>query len=229
MNKIAVAIIAILILGGFIIPANASAPRLLVFGDSLSRGLYASRLDGGFKYPLAEMLDAELNSQSGNSLPGLVEIWKTWEWQADVIVVEIGLNDLCEDCAWTLNDRAWMRMYTRYIMDLKATGAHVVICTMFAAHPPQAREYEHFMLRNKLIRAISRRTGATLADLYSATVNCPECISRPGEQSPFGPGYEGDNFHPSDYGHRVIAETIYNALEGGALYIPMIGSNGGIN
>lgn len=221
-------IAAIVILVALMVqPARADIGRLrlLVFGDSLSRGLYASSLEGGFKYHLAELMNAEMVGQSGNSLPGLVEIWETWDWQADVIVVEIGLNDLCEDCEWTLSDQEWMRLYTRYIWDLKETGARVVICTMFAAHPEQAKEYEHFMRRNEMIRVLARRMDVRLADLYAVTVGCEECLSEPGIYSPFAPDYEGDNFHPSDHGHQVIAEAVYAALWD-EVYIPVMESGG---
>ena len=59
---------------------------------------------------------------------------------------------------------------------------------------------------------ITALRGATLADVWSATKNCTGCVSQPGVVSPFGPVWEGDNFHPSDLGHQTIAQTIYEAI-----------------
>ena len=58
-----------------------------------------------------------------------------------------------------------------------------------------------------------------LADVWTATKTCANCVSQPGTVSPWGLTWEGDTFHPSDEGHQLIAETIFAAIPQ-SVYLP---------
>lgn len=220
MKIIATLIIAALTMGGFSVSLR---PRLLVLGDSLTRGLYATQETNGFKHHLAERLGADLESASGFNLQGLIDLWHSKEWQADVIVIEIGLNDLCTDCAWYMTDAEWAEKYGELLDAIQAdTDAEIIACTMFwGGYIVWSEQYEPMQRRNDLIKRQAAIRGITVADLYTSTEDCLECVSTPDQFSPFAPDFHGDNFHPSDLGHRVIAETIYKALRS-EVFIPLV-------
>lgn len=202
-------------------PAQSAArPRLLVMGDSLTVGLFATSEQNGFKHHLASLLSADLGSCYGPQLAQVVTCWETYQaWQPDIVVIEVGLNDVSSPQS---TDSAWTAVYADLVADIQATGATVVITTMFhgvASSHPNYATYEHY---NGHIASIANESGAILADVWAATRDCADCISQPGAPSPFAPYWEGDNFHPSDAGHLLIAETIYQSLQQKQTYLPIV-------
>jgi acyl-CoA thioesterase-1 len=203
-------------------PAQSAArPRLLVVGDSLTVGLFATSEQNGFKHHLADLLNADLGSCYGPQLAQVVACWERYQaWQPDIVVIEVGLNDVSSPQS---ADSAWSAVYADLVADIQATGATVVITTMFhgvaSSHQSYAT-YEHY---NGHIASIANESGAILSDVWAATRDCADCISQPGTPSPFAPYWEGDNFHPSDAGHRLIAETIYQSLQRQKpIYLPLV-------
>lgn len=194
-------------------------PRLLVMGDSLTVGLFATSEQNGFKHLLASELDADLGSCYG---PGLIQIIGCWQnyqtWQPDIVVIEIGLNDVSNP---QQTNTEWRSTYAALVAQIQATGADVVLTTMFhgvsASHP----NYATYELYNQHIATVAANRGTVLADVWQVTEDCLECISQPGIPSPFAPYWAGDNFHPSDAGHELIAQTIYQAMQN-YTYLPSI-------
>jgi lysophospholipase L1-like esterase len=126
----------------------------------------------------------------------------------------VGLNDVSKG---TIPEADWAVQYKALLVDMKATGATVIACTMFwggikDTHP----NYAKYLRFNAIIAAAATATGATVADLWTATSNCDACISQAEQISYFSPHYHGDNFHPSDAGHALIAETIFSVVAGAA-------------
>jgi acyl-CoA thioesterase-1 len=202
-------------------PATATArPRLLVMGDSLTVGLFATSEQAAFKHHLAEMLSADLGSCYGPQLAQVVDCWERYQaWQPNIVVIEVGLNDVSSPQS---TDSAWTAVYADLVANIQATGATVVITTMFhgvASSNQSYATYEHY---NGHIASLADESGAILADVWAATRDCANCISQPGTPSPFAPYWEGDNFHPSDAGHLLIAETIYQSLQRQATYLPLV-------
>lgn len=205
-------------------PARSAArPRLLVLGDSLTVGLFATSEQDGFKHILANELGADLGSCYGPQLQQVITCWGTYQqWQPDIVVIEVGLNDVSSPQS---TDSAWTAVYADLVANIQATGAAVVLTTMFhgvATSHPNYATYEHY---NAHIANIASNSGAILADVWTATKGCADCISQPGTPSPFAPYWEGDNFHPSDTGHARIAQTIYEALskeQAFAIFVPAV-------
>lgn len=202
-------------------PAQSAArPRLLVMGDSLTVGLFATSEQNGFKHHLADLLSADLGSCYGPQLAQVVDCWERYQaWQPDIVVIEVGLNDVSSPQS---ADSDWTAVYADLVEDIQATGAMVVITTMFhgvASSHPNYATYEHY---NGHITSIANERHAILADVWAATRDCADCISQPGTPSPFAPYWEGDSFHPSDAGHLLIAETIYQLLQQRQTYLPIV-------
>lgn len=187
--------------------------RLLVLGDSLTSGLYASHEQATFASILASDLGMHLARKPVGSLPGAVAEWERVKgWHPAIVVIEVGLNDVSKG---VLTDGEWDGMYNKLLADISDSGAIPVACTMFwggigPEHPNYAR-YERY---NQIIRDAAADQDARLVDLWGITYNKPAYVSNAKEVSYWGPHYHGDNFHPSDLGHAVIAESIsYVILE----------------
>ena len=196
---------------------NATIPpvanRLLILGDSLTSGLYASHEQASFASIVASDLGMDLARKSIRNLPGAVAEWELIKgWHPSIVVIEVGLNDVSKG---TLTDSEWASMYAGLLDEIIESGAIPVACTMFWAgiktgHPNYAR-YEKY---NQMIRDAASEQDARLVDLWGITYGHVEYVSNPKEVSYWGPHYHGDNFHPSDLGHAVIAESIsYVILE----------------
>jgi lysophospholipase L1-like esterase len=191
-------------------------PRLLVIGDSLTAGLAASSERATFKQLLAQSLDADLGSQRVTRLEDAEQA--SLVWQPDIIVLEIGLNDVISP---TLEEEEWRARYGALLDRLQATGATVVAATPFrgvyGAHPKWGalERYAGY------VREAAADRGARVADLWG--IACvPGCLSQPGEPSPFSPLFEGDNFHPNNAGHALIAQILLRALRPYTVWVAMV-------
>jgi len=200
---------------------GAARPRLLVLGDSLSVGLYATSESNAFKHLLAAKLEADLASCRGSNLQHIVICWDEYQaWQPDIVVIEIGLNDVSNFNGLAMAEEEWVDTYASFVETIQATGARVVVTTMFHGRQPSNPLYATYEQYNDHITQIAAESGATLADVWTATKDCAGCISDPNVTAAFGPGWAGDNFHPSDLGHAVIAETITAVFLNRFTYLP---------
>lgn len=196
--------------------ANGTVPpydreRILFLGDSLTSGLFASAENNTF----ASLVGAKRNALIARvHVTSLVQAAPKWHeisgWQPSVVVLEIGLNDVSRG-QWQRG--VWINDYKALVQQIQASGATVLLCTTFwAGIMPGHRNYAAYDGLNADVRTVASETGARLADLWTATLNCEDCVGRAEQWSVFAP-YHGDNFHPSDKGHEVIADTIMRALE----------------
>lgn len=211
------------------IPASAAnPPKLIVLGDSLSVGLFASELDGGFAYRLAERGGYTLDLLGGThtNVCGVQAAWDTWQASGqpapDVVVIEVGLNDIGTylNC---MPEAQWPAAYGALIDDVKSSGAKVIAANLFWAGLPGGSTINLTAQRyNGHIAYMAGVRGVPVANLWAATAGCVPCLSQPGQPSVFGPYYEGDGFHPSDYGHQVIANTIYKAIFPHRVFYPAV-------
>lgn len=202
---------------------NGTVPvpgRLLVIGDSLTYGLYATSENNTFARLVADQADMQLARRYVPTLSQAVAVWREVKmWNPSVVVVEVGLNDIRSN---SFNDD-WIQRYETLISDMRATGATVVVCTPFSAWIDGSNHrYDKYEAMSEAIRLTAERKGVMVADLWELTNGCAECVSRPSQQSYFAPHYSGDNFHPSDSGHKRIAEIIISAMQGGKIYLPVV-------
>lgn len=201
-------------------PVPVREQRLLVIGDSLTAGLFATKEQATFVSRLAEMTNYPIARRLSSQLYIADTVWNEVKvWEPDIVVIEVGLNDIS---GGKYTDAQWKAQYVKLSKDIQSTGAKLIVCTTFHSNnKPGDNLYDRRLNYNRMIVEVAEETGATLADLWSATLNCPECVSSPDVISYFAPYYQGDNFHPSDEGHRRIAEEIYRVMMNRA-YLPII-------
>ena len=217
ISSIGVALIALSIFsgvksndfGGGTIPKSN---RLLVIGDSLTNGLYATAEQNTFVSIVSRNTGMPTARRAVPTLKDAVPLWANLKtWQPDVVVIELGINDI-NGRQWNAQ---WKKNYQALVEDIQASGARVVICTTFWIGIDSDNPiYPLHIGLNNDIRDIAQRTGATLADLWAATEGCAECVSTTDVVSYFSPHFHGDEMHPSDAGHAVIASVVTDAING---------------
>lgn len=214
-SKLQLILIVVLILSWFAVTPNHATSgtippvrnRLLVLGDSLTSGLYASSENTTYARLVADDTGMQLARRFASTLENAISEWQAVKnWRPALIVLEVGLNDVSKK---KYSD-AWVADYYALVRDMQSNGATVVVATMFwAGVKPSHPDYATYMAINQVIRGTP---GAIVADVWDATVNCEGCVSTISDDSYFAPHYHGDGFHPNDTGHRMIAETIIEAL-----------------
>jgi len=196
-----------------------------VIGDSLSRGLHASSEQTTYRAVLASLLRAQNpeNAQRVDrfgacTLGRLERILPNLTGNPDLIVIEVGINDVTKNdkgvCV-PIPDEEWPARYGAVLDTLQQRypDATIVVATIpWLNWPERSRRYQRALQFNDWIQSAARERDIAVADLWPVTVGQDETISRPDQTSAFPPHYRGDNFHPSDEGHRVIAETIFRVL-----------------
>lgn len=205
--------------GGGTIPPIAGQ-RLLIIGDSLTSGLFASGEQESFAAMVASGTGMHLARHHAAKLSDAIAVWKTYrDWQPNLVVIEVGLNDVSGG-VWAAE--SWRAAYLSLVQDIQSSGAQIVVCTTFwGGIEPTHRNYQIYSQLNDDIRSVASESGAMLADLWADTNGCQECVSRPGDVAAWPP-FLGDNFHPSDHGHAVIAKTILDALGVNRMYFPVV-------
>lgn len=184
--------------------------RLLVIGDSLTSGLFASSEQTTFASQVAAATGYQLARKHASRLPQAVAAWTMYrDWRPDLVIVEIGLNDISSG-EWAPD--TWRSAYSAFIGDIQRSGATVVVATTFWAGVQSSQSnYANYVALNDDIRAVAAERGAILADLWTATEACKDCVSQRTQPS-YWPPFLGDNFHPNDAGHAIITKTILAAL-----------------
>lgn len=200
-------------------------PEVWIIGDSLSRGLYASTPVTMYRQQLVLLLRQRHRHNAERVLHKAVcnlqraeQLWPTLEGTPNAIFLEIGVNDVTqnvnEDCPATA-DEEWAARYGAMLDALRARYPQttVVVATVpWLNWHRRSRAYHRALQFNTWIYDQATPRGVLVADLWAATWQRPEVISRPDQVSTFPPRYRGDNFHPNDQGHRVIATTFLCTL-----------------
>lgn len=187
-------------------PAPSLPPlRLLVAGDSLTEGYYASGPSQGFAPLLVEALSSRatvtpvvvpVSGARAFRVAAQVETTTAGREPVDVAVLEVGANDVGKS---TLQE--WATGYERLLAAVAATSPDArVVCLGPWNAPRAARPYE------AVVRRLCRDdVYLRLSDLYATD----------GLRGPAGRGTElgaSDDFHPNDAGHAAIAERVAEAL-----------------
>lgn len=199
-------------------PAGADRGAVIVFfGDSLTAGLHASTPDASYRQLLLKRLagtdDAGASFSVIQDPLGLLDDAQTkvplvLAARPTLIFLELGHHEI-----WT-DESQVEKFEARYadILDrLLRSGADVVPSTLaWLGVEPGSFAYDASLRINDTIRRLADERGLVAADLWSLTERRPELLSRPEDVS-FVEPFVGDNLHPNDAGHRVLADAFWDA------------------
>jgi acyl-CoA thioesterase-1 len=179
-------------------PAPEPGPSVLVVGDSITGGYYASVPDRAFT---ALLDDGNVDTVA---VPGAraFRVAAAVEEQVvdayDVVVLEVGANDVGKS---TMAE--WRSGYRRLLDAVAASspGADVVCLGPWNA-PRPSRRYE------AVVRELcADATYLPLSDLYAT----PGLRGPAGVETSLG---ASDGFHPNDAGHRAMADLLLGEVLG---------------
>jgi lysophospholipase L1-like esterase len=212
--RAALAILALLLVAW---PAQAAGPRVLILGDSLARGAYASQPGAAYAARVAAALGASETTVVRGDVVRLESAQAAWRvagaqgW--DIVVLEIGINDTLTP---TIADADWATQYA-LLAGAIASGARLVCVTPFDVGGRAAQ----LATRAELIRQSC--AGGSIADVWAATAGRAELRAAPGAATFYNNQGQGvaDTLHPNDAGHAEIAAVILAALRH-PIYLPAL-------
>lgn len=211
---------------------SSSAPKTSIvrpvywaIGDSLTGGLYASTEKKSFKWVLADRLikdapesctSVENISAVGGKVTGVADYCRILiqKQKPDLVTIELGINDISG------GDITPVESFTKDYNDIldvvteNGTSKRLVVCgTIPWCNWDKGSPKRDIAAKyNGIIKDICAKRGIPVADLWAATVDKPDGISRPNETSTFPPGFKGDNFHPNDTGHQRLSDCFYKII-----------------
>lgn len=120
--------------------------------------------------------------------------------QYDVIVVELGIHAVagCDHLPAQSMD-VFLERYAA-ILALAVRGADVVVAVNIPALWTDEDEIERVQAYNEAIAKLAAGYGVPVADVYSVTLGCAECVG-------------ADGFHPSSVGYERIGQVVRRAIQ----------------
>lgn len=198
-------------------PQAAPQLRLLIIGDSVSFGLAASSEETTYRALLTTALDADTTYIRATTLISVPEQLP----DADIIVLEVGLNDVLQGDAAPIQEEDWPAAYGAALERLKEHAPIVIAATtphlLYSAHA----RYDQMDRYAGYVRSAAAAHGVRLADLWAIEACIPVCLSQESDYTPFPPLYHGDGFHPNDLGHWRIVQVVLRAIKGNNVYAPL--------
>lgn len=196
--------------------AVASAP-IIFFGDSITSGAGSTSDDASFAGVLEQRLvdagvvragDYEVViSALGGQIVDLRFAQDIGRAPRSLVVVEIGAHSVVEDQGLSAVD--FRAGYGLMLDCLQGTGARVVVSTVPTLGWDQTNPlYARAEGRSTIIRDEADRRGIPVADVWDAMKDRHDLLSQ-------------DAFHPSDAGHRMIADLFWRQIE------PLLGKPAG--
>jgi lysophospholipase L1-like esterase len=200
-------------------PASTTGhrPRIVFFGDSLTAGLHASQPDLTYRALLMRQIAGTLDAGDDAAVIedplGLLDdaqrrLPQVLAEHPSLVFVELGHHDIWAD------DTQMGLFEARYadILDrLLASGAEVIPSTLaWLNYAPGSPQYVNALRANSIIRRLAAQRDLVVADLWSPTVGRADLISTPNDPS-FVEPFQGDDLHPNDAGHRVLADAFWRA------------------
>lgn len=197
--------------------AQARPLRVAFLGDSLTYGLNASSPARMYRQLLVERIHgdrpisdvfAAFQDPYGLTDDALLRVDDVVRFRPDVVILEIGNHEVFAGEAFI---DVFPYLYDSLLYRLQLTGATVIVSTpAWLGYAAESREYRDALRIDSEVRRLAARRGIAVADLWTPTVGRSDLISRPGDPN-FIPPYDGDDLHPNDAGHRVLAEAFWDA------------------
>lgn len=192
----------------------ATVSPVVFIGDSVTMGAFASTPENTFAVRVWNDLEAR-------GVKGPADNFWTFDPSNDLamaqraalrhrklIIVELGIH-----WAPAFDEAGFRRAYGSMLDCLQGSGAIVVVGTIpWLGWAPGTARYETMSLFSQIIRQEAAKRNIAVADLWAATDQRRDALSRP-DQSCYPEGCRGDNYHPGDTGHALIAESYVEALD----------------
>jgi len=187
---------------------------VVFIGDSVTMGAFVSTPENMFAVRVqhdlrARGLDATSDSEwTLDPYSDLLASRRIAASHRKLIIVELGVH-------WAAFDAAQFREVYGAMLDcLAGSGATVVVGTIpWLNWRPDTPAYFEMAFFSQIIRQEAAKRGIAVADLWAATDRREDAISRPDQACFTGPTCRGDNFHPGDVGHALIADAYSRALD----------------
>lgn len=199
------------------VEAQARPLRVAFLGDSLTYGLNATTPATMYRQLLVERIHGDrpigevvavFQDPYGLTDDALLRVDDVVRAQPDVIILEIGNHEVFAGEAFIA---VFPQLYDTLLYQLQLTGATVIVSTpAWLGYVAESREYRDALRIDAEVRRLAARRGLAVADLWTPTVGRADLISRPGDPN-FIPPYDGDDLHPNDAGHRVLADAFWTA------------------
>ncbi len=191
-----------------------SMPPVVFMGDSVTMGAFASTPDNAFVVRVDNDLKARGIDATNDCVwtldpySDLKNAKRVAGEHRQLIILEIGVH-------WAAFDAAQFReLYGSTLDCLAGSGARLVVGTIpWLNWQPGTPVYFEMAFDSQIIREEAAKRGIPVADLWAATDRRADAISRPGQPCFIAPTCQGDNYHPSDIGHALIAEAYARALD----------------
>jgi acyl-CoA thioesterase I len=200
--------------GGSVAAAAASSPTVTVLGDSLTKGLYASTAQADFANLVANHLGATLHATgvTGGTLANYsynpVDFPQNSEW----VVVELSTNDI-RDSSTNPPPTPLNIFDDKYQTLIKNIRSQLPNVQLVCAGPWRASDETNSAGNTtKQFNAVIEKDCTAGGGKF---VPLDPIFMAPGTHAPVGtPTFNGDadGWHPSDKGHKQIADAILNDL-----------------
>jgi hypothetical protein len=204
MRTLIAAALLLALVGSTSAAVPSGPPRILVIGDAIASGAYATGPQATYPALLANALDQPaLLAQPATTLVDAEAAWARAEggvW--DVVVLQFGADEQPTD-EW---QRRYAALVTAILADRAAVGGgggRVVCATPFNGGSAE---------RGNVAEAIRTIPGCRIADVYTATSGRADLRLARGGLTFYGRGEAPDAAHPNDPGHALIAEVILEAI-----------------
>jgi acyl-CoA thioesterase-1 len=177
--------------------------RILVFGDSLSEGIFIRPKEAWPMLLIDKFRVAGLNyeimnaSQSGGTTTdGLARLGPHLKRRIDILILELGVND-----AFRGVPLPQIRGNLQQIIDRVKTaspGVRLIICGVAL---PNYSADDYITRFTEMYSELAEKNGAALVPSLLENVMGDERLNLP------------DRLHPNAAGHKVLAETVWHVLE----------------
>ena len=195
-------------------PVSHVAP-VVFMGDSITMGAWVSSKQDMFVNRVWQALQARGVQGPAESLwtldafTDLPTAQKAAVQDRKLIIVEVGVH-----WAAVFDDAGFRQAYGAMLDCLQGSGAVVVVGTIpWLGWAPDDPVYAEMSRFSEIIREEAAKRDISVADLWAATDGREDALSRPNEACFSAPGCHGDNHHPGDIGHALIARSYIQALE----------------
>jgi len=213
--KLLAAAIAIAMVVALSACGSGGSGSIAFIGDSLTTGANASSQTNSFVSLVTSYIDERSPKEqriyflSYDPLKDPAVAAKAMKHDRRFVIIELGVHAVIDDA---ISPDQFRQLYGS-ILDCVTGGDTIVIAGTipwlgWAAITPT---YERADLFSQIIAQEAVKRQVAVADLWSATKLRLNLISTPQDPTFLGAGH-GDNFHPNDAGHAVIAQAYEQVL-----------------